>query len=234
MPTLVIANKLYSSWSLRPWLLLRQAGIAFDERLIRLGEPDTGARIRAFSGGGKVPVLIDGDATVWESLAIMEYAAERWPDAGIWPRDPAARAFARSIAAEMHAGFQGLRAACPMNLGKRFGPRDRGPGVAADVVRIEAIWREARDRFGAGGPFLFGGFDAADAMYAPVVTRLDTYAIAVGRETRAYMDAVLGLPAFAEWREAALAEPWIVEADEVDEPAAAELRRNRVSAPTSS
>ncbi|MGY2052151.1 glutathione S-transferase family protein [Methylobacterium sp. JK268] len=216
MPTLVIANKRYSSWSLRPWLMLRQAGIAFEEVLIPLDREDTRERILAHSPAGRVPVLIDGGVTVWESLAILDYAAETWPEAGVWPSDRAARALARAISAEMHAGFAALRSALPMNLGRRYAARDRGAAVAADIGRIQAIWRDARARFGQGGPFLFGAFGAADAMFAPVVTRFDTYAVAVDPEIRAYMDAVLGLPAFREWRDAALREPWILK--EVDEP----------------
>lgn len=209
MPTLVIANKVYSSWSLRPWLLLRHLDIAFEEVLIPLGQPDSRERIGRYSPAGKVPVLLDGDVTVWESLAIIEYAAERWPEAGVWPADPKARALARAISAEMHAGFAALRSGCSMNLGKRFARKDRGEAVARDVARIEEIWRDARGRFGAGGPFLFGAFSGADAMFAPVVTRLDTYSIAVGKGSRAYMDAILSLPALVEWREAALKETWL-------------------------
>ena len=225
MPTLVIANKLYSCWSLRPWLLLKQLGIAFDEVLIPLGQPDTKETIRAHSPAGKVPILIEGDIAVWESMAIMDHVGETYEDAEVWPRDPHARAMARSVAAEMHASFTGLRSACPMNLGKRFGERDRGAAVARDVARITEIFREARGRFGAGGPFLFGAFSAADAMYAPVVTRLDTYAIAVDPVSRDYMDAILTLPAFREWLEAALKEPWVLPHDEVDEEPIAVLRK---------
>jgi glutathione S-transferase len=229
MPTLVIGNKLYSSWSLRPWLLLKQLGIAFDEVVIPLHQPDTKARILKHSPAGKVPILIEGDVAVWESLAIMDHVGETYDDAEVWPRDPHARAMARSVAAEMHAGFQALRSACPMNLGKRFGERDRGPEVARDVARVTEIFREARERFGAGGPFLFGEFSAADAMYAPVVTRLDTYAIPVDRVSRDYMDAILSLPAYREWLEAALDEPWVLEFDEVDEEPAKVLRRKNPS-----
>lgn len=225
MPTLVIANKLYSSWSMRPWLLLRELGISFDEILIPLGQPETRSRILEHSPGGKVPILKDGPITVWESVAIPEYVAERWPDAGVWPADAAARALARSLSAEMHAGFQALRSTCPMNLGKRFAAKDRGEAVARDVARIEAAWRDARGRFGAGGPFLFGAFCAADAMFAPVVTRLDTYALPVAADTRAYMDAVLGLASFAAWKSAALAEPWTYKEDEVDEVPLVDLRQ---------
>ena len=224
MPTLVIGNKLYSSWSLRPWLLLRQLGIAFDEVMIPLDQPDTRARILAHSPGGKVPILVDEGFSVWESVAIMEHVADTRSDLPVWPVDPAARAMARSVAAEMHAGFGALRSACPMNLGKRYAARDRGEAVARDVARVTAIWREARERFG-GGPFLFGAFSAADAMYAPVVTRLDTYAIPVDPVSRAYMDTILGLPAFREWLEAAFDEPWVIAHDEVDEEPTEILRR---------
>jgi glutathione S-transferase len=216
MPTPVIGNKLYSSWSMRPWLLMRQLGIAFDEILIPLDTPDTKARVLEHSPAGKVPVLIDGDVTVWETIAIMEYVGDAY-GAPAWPVDPKARAMARSIAAEMHAGFQGLRSNCPMNLGKKFARKDRGEAVARDVARFSEIVRQARERFGQGGPFLFGAFSAADAMYAPLVTRLDTYSVALDATTQAYVDAVLALPAFQEWRSAALKETWIVDADEVDE-----------------
>ena len=206
---LVIANKLYSSWSLRPWMLMRELAIPFDEEVIPLRRPDTRARILARSGAGKCPVLIDGDVTVWESLAIAEYLADKFPDKCVWPADAKARAHARAASNEMHAGFQPLRAACPMNLAKRFAPRDFGPDVAVSVARLEDLWRDARARFGsrAHGPFLYGAFTAADAMFAPVVTRLDTYQIAVAADTRAYMDAVLGTPSFLAWKAGALAEP---------------------------
>lgn len=224
MTTLVIANKLYSSWSMRPWLLLAELGIAFEEVLVPLHRAETRAEIERYSPAGKVPVLIDRGITVWDSLAIIEYAAERWPDAGVWPSDPAARALARSISAEMHSGFSPLRRACPMNLAKSFAPRDRGDEVAANVARIEDIWADARRLHGRDGPFLFGAFGAADAMYAPVVTRLDTYGIAVGVEARAYMDAVLALPSFTSWRDAALREPWAIDYGEADETIVADHR----------
>ena len=223
---LLIGNKCYSSWSLRAWLLMRATGIAFTEQLVLLDEPGFKEAIFAAApgSGGTVPTLIDGEIAVWETLAICEYLHDTQPQAGIWPRDKAARAHARAISSEMHAGFTALRGACPMNLGKRFAARDRGPGVARDVERLTGLWRQARDRFGAGGPFLYGTFSAADAMYAPVVTRLDTYGIAVDPVSRDYMKAVLALPAYREWLAAALAEPWIVAQDEVDEPALVNLR----------
>ena len=223
---LIIGNKNYSSWSLRPWILLRAFGIPFTEQLIRLDAPDFEAQLAAVYDGSTVPVLMDGDRVVWEGLAIIEYLAERYAALDIWPRHADARALARSMSAEMHAGFTALRSECPMNLGKRYAPRDRGPGCAADVDRICSLWRKARETFGrnSGGPFLFGEFCAADAMYAPVVTRFDTYAIEVPADTRAYMDAILGSAAFVEWRTAALAEPWVFDADEIDEVAVNDLR----------
>jgi glutathione S-transferase len=223
---LLIGNKCYSSWSLRAWLLMRVAGIAFTEQLVPLDEPGFKEAIFAAApgSGGTVPTLVDGDIAVWETLAICEYLHDTQPQAGIWPRDKAARAHARAISSEMHAGFTALRSACPMNLGKRFAARDRGPGIARDVERLTGLWRQARERFGAGGPFLYGEFSAADAMYAPVVTRLDTYGIAVDPVSQDYMQAVLALPAYREWLAAALAEPWIVSVDEVDEPALVNLR----------
>jgi glutathione S-transferase len=224
MPTLVIANKCYSSWSLRPWLLMKQLGVAFDEITIPLDLPDTKEKVLKHSPAGKVPILIDGDVTVWESIAIMEYVGDAY-GAPVWPEDRKARAMARSMAAEMHAGFMGLRSACPMNLGKKYASRDRGEAVARDVARFSAIVRDARERFGAGGPFLFGAFSAADAMYAPLGTRLDTYSIALDATTRAYVDTILSLPAFQEWRSAALKESWVVDADEVDEDAIENYRK---------
>lgn len=224
MPTLVIANKCYSSWSLRPWLLLKQLGVAFDEITIPLDLPDTKEKVLRHSPAGKVPILIDGDVTVWESIAIMEYVGDALGRPA-WPQDPGARAMARSVAAEMHAGFQGLRNACPMNLGKKYARRDRGEAVARDVARFSEIVRQARERFGAGGPFLFGRFSAADAMYAPLATRLDTYSIELDATTQGYVNTILSLPAFQEWRAAALQESWIVDADEVDEEAIENYRK---------
>lgn len=213
---LVVGNKLYSSWSLRPWLVAAHFGFAFEETVIPLDQPDTKEAIRRFSPAGRVPCLVDGDITVWESLAIIEYLAEKAPDQAIWPRDRAARALARSISNEMHAGFLALRKACPMNLRRTFAYRDFGADAARDAVRIVEIWRDARSRYGAGGPFLFGEFTAADAMYAPVVVRFQAYGWPVEPDTRSYMDAVQALPAFVTWAEAARKEPWILQADEIE------------------
>ena len=215
---LIIGNKNYSSWSLRPWIALKAAGIAFEETVISLEAPDFKARITALSGAGKVPVLRDGDVRVWESLAILEYLAERFPNTGLWPAQDRARADARAVAAEMHAGFLPLRRHLPMNIRRPVRPRPLDEGVKADVTRIETIWAECRAQFGAGGPFLYGRLSAADAMYAPVVWRFHTYAVEVSAATRAYMDAVLAMPASRDWQEAARREPWVLEHDEIDWP----------------
>ncbi len=215
---LVIGNKNYSSWSFRPWLAMKVAGIAFEETVISLEAPDFKARVTALSGAGKVPVLLDGDIRVWESLAILEYLAEKFPAAGLWPQPSDARAYARAIACEMHAGFLPLRRHLPMNVWRPVKPRTLDDGAAADVARIDAIWSECRTRFGASGPFLCGAFGAVDAMYAPVVWRLHTYAVEVSEAARNYMGAVMALPAWNEWRNAARREPWVLARDEVDWP----------------
>ncbi len=215
--TLIIGNKNYSSWSLRPWLALRHAGIPFDERLLLLFDENWKEAIAAVSPSGRVPVLQHGEHTIWETLAIIEYANELFPDAGFWPEDRDARATARAIANEMHAGFTALRNHMPMNLRRLdLKGKGRGPGVDEDIVRICEIWCDCRSRYGAGGEFLFGAFCAADAMYAPIVTRLDTYGVDLDTTCAAYSRAVLTLPAFVEWRDAALQEPWIVPEDEID------------------
>jgi len=165
-----------------------------------------------------VPILIDGDIRVWESLAILDYVAEKHPQSGLWPADRAMRAHARAIAAEMHAGFVPLRRHLPMNMWRPVKPLELTPEAAADVRRIDALWSDCRSRFGKGGPFLFGGFGAADAMYAPVVSRLHTYDVAVSPQARTYMEAVIALPAWAEWHSAALKEPWVLPENEVDWP----------------
>jgi glutathione S-transferase len=218
---LAIGNKAYSSWSLRPWILLTVHGISFEEDLIPLDTPEFRPRVNAYNAGSTVPILVDSDITVWESIAIMDYLAEKFPDKAIWPNELKARTFARVISNEMHAGFRGLRGACPMNVRKRYATMDRGDLVAKDVARISHLWTKALTEFGkpsGEGPFLFGAFTAADAMFAPVVTRLHTYSIAVDPVIRAYMDAVLALPAFLAWHQSALGEPWTVVHDEVDEP----------------
>jgi len=215
---LLIANKGYSSWSQRAWLVLRHFGIPFEETVQPLYVDGWKEAILKLSPTGKVPCLVDGDITVWESLAIIEYLAETFPDRGIWPADPAARAHARAASAEMHAGFQNLRRDYGSNWRRQYAWKVRGDGSAlADGQRIVALWTEARQRFGEGGPFLYGAFSAADAMYAPVVGRFTTYAWPVDAETEAYMEAVRRLPAYAEWVEAGRAEPWTIAQYEYDE-----------------
>lgn len=212
---LVIGNKAYSSWSFRPWLLMRVLGLPFEEELIPLYRDGSAERIRAASPGGRVPALIDGDVVVWESLSIIEYIADCFPDR-VWPFDRAARAHARSLSAEMHAGFSALRARCPMNIRREPKPVILGAEVEANVARVIAGWTEARSRFGAGGPFLYGAFSGADAMYAPVVSRFHSYAIDVPAPVRAYMERVMALAAWREWKEAADAEPWhLADSDDV-------------------
>jgi glutathione S-transferase len=218
---LVIGNKKYSSWSLRPWIALKVAGIPFEEQVIPLYKAGSDAAIRAVSPAGKVPILVDGDVLVWETIAILEYLADKFPSAGLWPAAPEARAHARAIAAEMHAGFAAMRINWTFNIARA--PKARASAIPeqsfADARRIEAIFADTRKRFGAGGPFLFGArFCAADAMYAPVVARLHHYAVPVSAETRAYMDAVMALPAWREWVAGGLAEPadWVLDSNELD------------------
>jgi glutathione S-transferase len=215
---LVIGNKNYSSWSFRPWLAMKVAGIAFEETVISLEAEDFKARVMAVSDAGKVPVLIDGDTHVWESLAILEYLAEKFPAAALWPKDTAVRAHARAIASEMHAGFLPLRRHLPMNTWRPVKVRLLDDGAKADVMRIDAIWSDCRARHGTAGRFVFGAFSAADAMFAPVIWRFHTYAVDVSAPARAYMSAMMALPAWQEWREAARREPWVLPHDEVDWP----------------
>jgi glutathione S-transferase len=213
---LIIGNKNYSSWSFRPWIAMKVAGIAFEEHLISLNDPDFKAAIASVSKNGKVPAIDDDGVHVWESLAVLEYLAEKFPQARLWPADAAARAHARAIAAQMHAGFQALRSECPMNFWRPVKRRELSAEALADAAQIDAIWSECHERY--GGPFLFGSFGAADAMYAPVVSRFYTYVVEVGERSRAYMDAVMALPAWREWKEAALKEPWVLPYDEPDWP----------------
>jgi glutathione S-transferase len=200
---LVIGNKNYSSWSLRPWLLLRQAGIAFEEIPVRLGTPGFAAQIAQYSPAGKVPTLVDDDITVWDSLSISEYLAERFPEKALWPADPAARALARSVCAEMHSGFPNVRNLLPMNVTAVLPGCGWNVAVQREVERIAAIWTDLRTRFGAEGPFLFGHFTVADAFYAPVVSRFATYGIHLPDLAQQYAVFILALPAMQEWIAAA-------------------------------
>jgi glutathione S-transferase len=215
--TLVIGNKNYSSWSMRPWVALRGAGIAFEEILIPLytGEADKN-RILGVTRSGKVPALIDGDLTVWDSLAIIEYANDRFPQAGLWPKDMVARAHARSVSAEMHSGFVPLRTECGMNIHRPVRARQISDEAQANIGRIQQIWTECRERYGKDGPYLFGTFTGADAMFAPVVHRFRLYDIAVTPPVRAYMETMQANAAFREWTEAALAETLVIDRFEID------------------
>ena len=209
--TLVIANKAYSSWSFRPYILMRYFDIPFAEIMIPLRQETTSAEILRHTPSGKCPALEDDGLVVWDSLAIIEYLAETYPDIGIWPEDKAARAMARSIAAEMHSGFMAVRAHLPMNMRRPVKVRPLTPEAEADRARIEAAWHAARHRFGKGGAFLFGEFSAADTMFAPVVSRFHTYDVPVSRESRAYMDAMMALRAWQEWQAGAATEGWQIE-----------------------
>jgi glutathione S-transferase len=221
MLKLFIANKNYSSWSMRPWVLMRQSGIAFEEIMVPFDDMAASSEFKRqvlpLNPVGKVPVLVDGGLAVWDSLAIAETLAERFPDKHLWPADPAARARARSICAEMHAGFTALRTHCPMNIEASLPEigalvwRDK-PGVHADMARLQAMWEELLARH--GGPMLFGKFSIADAYYAPVCMRLRTYALPVSPTVHAYIDRVTALPAVAEWITGAMAEQRFVVEDE--------------------
>lgn len=203
---LVIGNKAYSSWSLRPWLLMKHAGIAFGEIRVSLYQEGAKQKLLQYSAAGKVPVLKHGELTIWDSLAICEYLAEKHPEKQLWPAHPAARAHARSVSAEMHSGFTNLRNQMPMNVRREMPGRARTPEVVAEVARIEMIWNECRSRHGAGGPFLFGAFSIADAMYAPVASRLRTYGVALIGAAAPYVTAIHALPAMQEWIAGAHAE----------------------------
>jgi len=210
---LYVGNKNYSSWSFRPWIAMAAAGVPFTDRVIPFDFAAGNPEIRKISPTGRVPLLQHGDVKVWESLAIIEYVAELFPDAGIWPQDRVARAEARAISMEMLSGFRALRNACPMNIRRTPGSIDLADGVTEDVARIETIWKDALAR--SGGPFLFGGFSAADAMYAPVINRLEIYRLTRDETILAYMARMKAHPAWQRWQAAALAEPWIVPEDEV-------------------
>lgn len=211
---LLIGNKNYSSWSLRPWLLLRQLEIPFEEEALSFNDPDFKARVGRHSPAGMVPVLVDGELVVWDSLAIVEYLAEKHPDRGVWPSAAAARARARSICAEIHAGFPALRDRMPMNCELRLPDGVFDTAVRRDIARIVEMWTDCRARFGAGGPFLFGAFSAADAYYAPVVRRFLGFDVALPEVARRYVEAVDALPPMQAWMAAALEEHDYVAMDE--------------------
>jgi len=210
---LYIGNRNYSSWSLRPWVLMRALSIPFVEHVVPFDPGTSWRKFRAFSPSGKVPCLVDGTSVVWDSMAIAEYLAER--HAGVWPRDPLARAWARSAAAEMHAGFAALRQRCSMNCGVRVRLAGIPPALQRDLDRVDELWSEGLRRF--GGPFLAGpAFTAVDAFYAPVAFRVRTYGLQLSEGSAAYARRLLALPAMREWDAAALAEPWRDEEHEVE------------------
>lgn len=207
---LVIGNKNYSSWSLRPWLMLRQLGVPFDEEIIPLDQASTREAILARSPSGRVPALIDGALTVWDSLAIIEYLNERYPERGVWPAERVARAVARSVSAEMHSGFTSLRAEMPMSFRSEGLVVSPSPAAEADIQRILELWSDARARFGGAGPFLFGAFSAADAMFAPVVSRFRTYGVALSGACHGYAETIWQLVPMKEWLAGARAETWVM------------------------
>jgi len=209
---LFIGNKNYSSWSFRPWLAMQVLGIEFEEVLIPFDFEAGNPKFAEFSPTNKVPVLHDGDVVVTESLAIIEYLNDKFPESGFWPADIKTRALARSISHEMHSGFSGIRNDCPMNLRREIGTIDVSDQTRKDVRRIETIWRECLERF--DGPFLFGKFSAADAMFAPVVNRFEVYALSHDPAVKQYSAAMKGLDAWQAWEKAGRAEPWTVDVDE--------------------
>ena len=212
---LIIANKNYSSWSLRPWLLMKQCGIQFEEELLPLDTDEFRKRTAEFSANGCVPVLLHGERIIWDTLAIVEYLAELFPEKTLWPEDAEARAFARSSVAEMHSGFTALRNEMPMNIRSDHRDFSYSDAAAANIARIFEIWQTCRDRFSAGGDMLFGAFSAADAFYAPVIWRFRTYGVTAPGTLENYMKATIALPAMQEWKAAGEIEPWTVVADEI-------------------
>lgn len=212
-PLLVLGNKNYSSWSLRPFMAIVHANIEFDDLVIPMDTDAFKSEIKKYNPAGKVPVLIDGEIIVWESLAILEYLAEMHP--GLWPNDKKARAHARTLAAEMHSGFTALRSACPMNIRATGRKVEMTDGLVKDIARIEEIWCECLNA--SGGPYLFGNFSCADAMFAPVASRFRTYGIELSNLSQGYVDTIHNDPAFKRWEKAGLAEQWIIDADEAGE-----------------
>jgi len=208
--TIYLGNKNYSSWSLRAWLVLRRTGAAFDELVIPIREKDSRETILRFSPSGKVPALHHKGTVVWDSLAIAEFLAETYPKIRLWPRDAVKRALARSVSSEMHAGFTDLRRTMPMNMRSSFPGREITPEAKADINRITAIWRDCRMKYGDGGDFLFGDFTIADAMFAPVVSRLKTYGVTLEDIPRSYSEAIWSLPDMQTWFDAARNEPWVI------------------------
>jgi len=215
---LVIGNRLYSTWSLRVWALMKGVNIPFEEKFILLSRPETDSEAKKYSPTGLVPTLLDDKLKVWDSLAITEYLAERHPDKNIWPIDIEARASARSVAAAIHSGTGNLGFHCPMNLGKLFLPQELNDAVRNDIDVFTSIIRDNREKYGGDGPFLFGKFSAADAFLLPLMTRIRTYGIEVDEICTAYGRQLLLLPFFIDWSNRALKEDWVIEKCEVDAP----------------
>ena len=213
--TLAIGNRNYSSWSLRGWLIVRASGVVFEEEMVRLKMPDTAAAIARHSPAGLLPVLAHNGLAVWDTLAIAEYLHELRPDAGLWPKAAAARAVARAVSAEMHAGFPDVRREMPMNVRGSFSGRGQTSEIRIQIQRMVGLWMDCRKRFAGSATrddgFLFGTFTVADAMYAPMVTRLRTYGVALDPAAKAYCDAVFAWPAMVQWCDAAAHEPWLIE-----------------------
>jgi glutathione S-transferase len=201
--TIVVGNKKLSSWSLRPWLIMARCGVPFQEVVIRLNTPSTTKEIKQYSSAGKVPVLIHNETTIWDSLAICEYLAEQFPAQNFWPKDAKARALARVVSSEMHAGFATLRQNMPMNCTAQLSGQGRAPGVQEDIERICTLWRKCRAEFGQSGPFLFGDFSIADAFFAPVVTRFTTYGVELDEACQRYVETLWALPEMQAWLAAA-------------------------------
>ena len=214
MLKLIIGNKAYSSWSLRGWLAVKQSGLPFEEITVPMFDEEWNKRQQGDEfapSGGKVPVLWDDKTVIWDSLAIVEWLADKTDRARYWPREDSARGMARSMAAEMHSSYPNLRRELPMNVRKQFPQRELPEEVRVEIMRILELWAQTRARHGSGGPYLFGDFGAADIMFAPVVTRFVTYSVPVPRFAAAYMEAILSLPWMIEWIEAAQEEPWVIE-----------------------
>lgn len=215
---LILGNKNYSSWSLRPWIAMKHSAIPFDEEVVRLdfdGDGPNNAHLKAHSPAGRVPVLYHGDLRIWESLAILEYVAELFPEKALWPDDMQVRARARIAANEMHAGFGALRSELPMNVRRPPSSVSYTASAQADIDRVQEIWNGCRADFGTDGPFLFGRFSIVDAMYAPVVSRFAVYETAQPGACEQYMETMLALPAYLDWKAAAQVEPWVIEAEEI-------------------
>jgi glutathione S-transferase len=214
MLKLIIGNKAYSSWSLRGWLAAKQSGLPFEEITVPMFDEDWDKRRGGDEfapSGGKVPVLWDESTVIWDSLAIIEWLADKTDRARYWPDEDAARGMAMSMAAEMHSSYDNLRRECPMNLRKRFPPKPLSDNVVAEIKRVLELWAEARARYGSGGPYLFGDFGAVDIMFAPVVTRFFTYSVPIPNFATAYMEAIFNNHWMLEWIEAAQEEPWVIE-----------------------